>query len=405
MHEAVIIDAVRIPRAISKPQGSYAALSAVDLLHPLFKALEERNALDTQQVDDVLLGCVTQTADQGANIAKTASLYAGWSNSISGCTLNRFCCSGLDAVNLGAAKIAAGIEQLVVAGGVEHMSRVPMFSDQGAWFSNPAVAAQTRFVHMGVAADLIASRNHFSRAELDQITLQSHQRAREATDQQRFQRSLVPVPVGFGNNTTAIPLVEQDEAIRSLTPERLAKLPTAFDQQCDESRKTVSSVYPNVKLTSHHSIANAPAIVDGASLLLLASPDMAQQQQWQPRARIVTFANASCEPVQMLTGHVLATEKILRANQLDAEQIDLWEVNESFAASILYYQRHFSIREQQINVNGGAIAMGHPLGATGGNLIATLLDELERRHLHRGMVAICGGAGVGVATLIERIIP
>jgi acetyl-CoA C-acetyltransferase len=399
MQSAVIVDAVRIPRASIRGTAAYGALKPVDLLQPLFTALAERNQLDSAEVEDVLLGCSTQNGDQGANIAKIAALYSGWSEQVSGVTLNRFCCSGLDAINLAASKIMSGMESVLVAGGVEQLSAVPMFSDRGAWYSDPKVMKATRFMHMGLSADLIASQQGFSREHLDSCALQSHQRATTAASNGYFNRSLIPVR--DHNNLT---LLGSDNTVRpQLSRQQLTALPSSFADFVQQGQALVSKIYPNTKLEAFHTAGNSPALVDGASLLLLASEDACSRLSLTPRARIVHYANASDEPVRMLTGHLRATEKLFAATGLQASDIDLWEVNESFAASVLYFQQYFNIANEQLNVNGGAIALGHPLGATGGNLMGTLLDELERRNLKRGIVAICGGAGVGVTTLIERL--
>ena len=400
MQEVMIVDAVRIPRALSGGKAPvYGALKPLDLLKPLFQALTERNQFDSQQVEDVLLGCATPHGGQGANIAKIASLYAGWSEQVSGVTLNRFCCSGLDAINLGASKIMAGMESLIVAGGIEQLSAVPMFSDQGAWYSDPEVMRATRFVQLGVAADIIASQQGYSRQQLDQLSLASHARAATATAQGYFSGSLIPLSDDQGEL-----LLAADNAIRrTSTASQLAAMPTLFNPLIDSTRSLVAEVYPQLSLSACHSIGNSPALVDGASLVLLASAERCRALGLTPRARLRHFANASDEPVKMLTGHIRATEKMFKATGLQPEQVDLWEVNESFAASVLNFQHSFAINDQRLNVNGSAIAMGHPLGATGGNLLGMLIDELERRDLQRGVVAICGGAGVGVASLIERV--
>ncbi len=396
---AYIIDAVRIPRARAKGENSlYANLKPVDLLKPLFNAISERNNINSSQVEDVLLGCSTQSGDQGANIAKIAALYAGWSQNVSGVTLNRFCCSGLDAINMGAAKIMSGMEDLVVAGGVEKLTSVAMFADKGAWFSDPKVMEKTRFLHMGLAADLIASQENYSREQLDSLALKSHKKASAARQKGYFNHSLVPVV-----NNENQPYLEHDEAIRpSINSQALAQLPASFSDYVEHGQKVVSQVYPHDTLKAIHSAGNSPALVDGASLVLLASKRKCEELNLTPRARIRHFSNASDEPVKMLTGHIKAMEKMLKATGLTADDIDLWEVNESFAASVLKFQKHFAINENKLNVNGSAIAMGHPLGATGGNLVGILLDELERQGKERGVVAICGGAGVGVVTMIER---
>lgn len=400
MQQALIVDAIRIPRAKAKTgEGAYAGLKPVDLLKPLFNGLTERNQFSSSEVEDVLLGCATQSGGQGANLGKIASLYAGWSDSVSGASINRFCCSGLDAINLGASKILSGMESVVVAGGVEQLSQVPMFSDKGAWYSDADVMKATRFMHMGLAADLIASQQGFSRQQLDQLALRSHQRAANASKLGYFDKSLVAI-----KDPQGLALLSHDNNIRGDTD--LAKLSTLspiFADFVASAQPLIKQVYPQSQLQTLHTRGNAPALVDGASLVLLASADACKRLNLTPRARLRHFANASDEPVRMLTGHLRSTEKLLRATGLRPDDIDLWEVNESFAATVLMYQRQFNIDDDRLNVNGSAIAMGHPLGATGGNLLATLLDELERRDLGRGIVSICGGAGVGVTTLIERV--
>ena len=400
MNQAYIVDAVRIPRARAKgKEGAYGNLQAIELLEPLFHAIEARNHLDSSQVEDVLLGCNTQTAQQGANLAKISALYAGWSDKVPGVTINRFCCSGLDAINMGAAKIMSGMESLVVAGGVEKISSVPMFSDNGPWFSDPKVIQKTRFLHMGLAADLIAQQQDYSRETLDALALQSHQRAAHASKNNYFSNSLIPIKDKQGK-----PVINQDDCIREhINIEKLSQLPTSFSDFTEVGQAVVNQVYPHDKLQALHSAGNSPALVDGASLILLASEKKCLELNLKPRARIRYFSNASDEPVKMLTGHIRAMEKMLDATGLKASDIDLWEVNESFAASVLNFKKHFKIQDSQLNVNGSAIAMGHPLGATGGNLLGMLLDELERQQKKLGVIAICGGAGVGVVTLIERM--
>jgi acetyl-CoA C-acetyltransferase len=399
MSEAFIVDTIRLPRAKAHPvKGAYAALKPVDLLKPLYDALLERNSFSSADVDQVLLGCSSQVFDQGTNIAKISALNAGWADSVSGITLSSFCCSGLDAINLGASKLMAGIDSVVVAGGIEQLSRVHMFADKGAWHCDPEVMRNTRFMHMGLAADLIACIGGFSREQLDSLALQSHQRARAATKAGYFSRSLIGVKGTHGK-----PLLEADDAIRDgLDLATLAALPASFTEQLPVGQLQVDRVYAPLQLQAIHSAGNAPALVDGASLVLMANAETCARKGWTPRAKVQFFANASDEPVQMLTGHLRATEKLLQRTGLAAADIDLWEVNESFAASVLLYQRHFSIDSDKLNVNGGAIAMGHPLGASGGNLIGMLVDEMERRDLKRGVASICGGAGLGVATLITR---
>jgi len=399
--DAYIVDAVRTPRGKASPKGSLRSVKPVKLLDPLYKALQERNQLDTQEVEDILLGCVTQTGEQGADIAKISALYAGWSEHISGTTLNRFCASGLDAIHLAASKVHSGMEDLLVSGGVESVSRVPMFSDKGAWFADPEVNKATRFVHMGISGDLIANLEGFSRQELDEYAIRSQQRAAKATEAGYFSPSLIPIRDSEGNA-----LLTKDELIRgSSTTEQLAEFPPTFEKIDPQGAQyRALKRYPELKAFEflHHK-GNSPALADGAALLLLANKAKAQELQLPIRARILSFANCSVEPILMLTGGQLAVQKALKKAGLSPQDIDLFEFNEAFAATVLKFQRDLNIDPEKLNPNGGTIAMGHALGATGGMLMATLLDELERRELRYGVVAISGGAGVGAATVIERI--
>ena len=399
MNDAFIVDAVRIPRAkVNAEGGAYAQLKPVDLLAPLFNAISSRNNLPSDAVEDVLLGCSTQSGDQGSNIAQIAALYAGWSDQVSGATINRFCCSGLDAINLAASKIMSGMEHIVVAGGIEQISQVPMFADKGPWFSDKNVMKKTKFLHMGLSADLIATQNNYQRSDLDQLAEDSHKRAAYAQQNGYFAKSLITIKDKDGNA-----ILESDNGIReNISKEKLAALPASFTAFKDMGQFVVDQVYKD-QLQTLHSPGNSPALVDGASLVLIASERACEKYALTPRARIRHFANGSDEPVKMLTGHITATQKLLNACKLTPQDIDLWEVNESFASSVMNYRDHFSIDNTKLNVNGSAIAMGHPLGATGGNLMGILLDELERQGLKRGIVSICGGAGVGVTTLIECI--
>ena len=388
---AYVIDALRVPRLkVSKGGNAYQSLRPVDLLKPLFTALVERHQFDSAAIEDVLLGCNTQINGQGANIAKTAALYAGLGDGVSGATINRFCCSGQDAINMAAAKLMSGMEHLLIAGGVEQISQVPMFTDKGDWFSEPSVMKQTRFMHMGLSAELIAAMQKISKEQLNEYSLLSHQRAASAVAEGYFSNSIVSADD------------KNDDAIRaSLNVEQLSALPPAFSSELEQVKPMFEKAGIPIPV-AQHTVANAPALVDGASLVLMASKPACEQHGLTPRARVTHYSNASDDPVIMLTGHIQATEKLLKASKLKASDIDLWEVNESFAASVINYQQHFGINDDDLNVNGGAIAMGHPLGATGGILLGMLLDEMERRDVRRGVFAIPGGAGVGTATLVER---
>lgn len=390
--DAYIIDAVRTPRGKAKKTGALHSLRPVELVARVLNAIAERNSLDTDRVDDLILGCVTQVGGQGANIAKTAALFAGWSDAVPGMTVNRFCSSGLDAVGLAAAKLSSGMADLLCAGGVESMSRVPMFGDEGAWFSDPKVAAATHFVHMGVAADLVATIEAIGRSDLDAYAARSHRRAIAAD----FSRSMIAV-----NDDDGRLLLDHDELVREdLGLDALAALPPLFAETPVPA--VVGERYPSVELRPSHTIATAPGIADAASAVLLSTRERASEHGFRPKARIRAVASVSVEPVQMLHGNIAATRAALARAKLDLADIDLFEVNESFAAVPIQYQRKLRIDSEKLNVSGGAIALGHPLGATGGILLATLLDDLTRTDGELGIVSICGGAGVATALVIER---
>ena len=399
--EAYIFDAIRTPRGLAKETGALRSLPPIELLKTLYQALFRRNPIDSALIEDVILGCVTQVNEQGANLAKISSLYAGLSQQISGVTLNRFCASGLDAIIYAAAKIHSQLEQLVIAGGVESMSRVPMLSDQGAWFFDKKVAKETRFIHMGVSADLIATLEAFTREELDQYAVNSHQRALSATRAGHFQRSIIPVYSEAG----AL-LLDKDENIREgLSLEKLSRFAPLFGEVGAAGQDAlVLSQYSQLAQINHlHHAANAPAMVDGASMLLIGSLSMGARLGLRPRAKIVSFANTCVEPMIMLTATAPALQKALRLADKTIKDLDLVECNESFSATVLSFIKHAGLDAARVNVNGGAIAMGHPLGATGGALTSTLLDELERRDQRLGAVVICAGAGIGQAMIIERL--
>jgi acetyl-CoA C-acetyltransferase len=396
---AYILDAVRTPRGAAKKSGALRDVKPIELLAQLLAALQERNQLETSRVDDIVLGCVTQINEQGANLAKIASLYAGWHESVSGVTLNRFCASGLDAVGYAALKIHAGMDQLVVAGGVESVSRTPMFADEGAWFADPEVSEAVRFVHMVISADIMASLERFEREELDHLAMQSHLRAARAERESLFTQSRIPVRARDGSV-----LLDRDELIREDTSmEKLSQLePSARKIGMGNAKEWTQARYSNLAEVVHlHHSGNSPSLADGASLLLIGNEKMARTENLRPRARIIAIANTASDPL-LLTGGQKATEKVLAQAGLQASEIDLFEVNEAFAATVLKYQRDLKIDPDKINPYGGAIAMGHALGATGGMLVTTLLDALEHRGLKRGLIAISGGAGVGTAMIIER---
>ncbi|MCB9730573.1 MAG: acetyl-CoA C-acetyltransferase [Deltaproteobacteria bacterium] len=401
MMDAFILDAVRTPRGKAKDAGSLHKVKPIELIAGLMRAAQGRNALPSAEVDDVILGCVTATGEQGANIAKIAALYAGWNHHVSGVTINRFCASGLSAVGMAATQVSTGMAGLVVAGGVESLSRVPMYSDGGAWFSDPDVARVSGFINMGISADLIATLEGYERAELDAYGLRSQQRARAARDTNRFRRSLVPVDDEEGR-----PLLARDELIRDTASlAELASMPALFTRIGTQGANDLAlSRYPEAQKIRHlHHLGTSPSLADGASLVLVGNRAKAHALGLRARARIRAVANYSVEPVIMLTGNVEASQRALRLAGAETRDVDLFEVNESFASVMLHYIRALDVDEERFNVNGGAIAMGHPLGATGGMLVATVLDELERRDKTLGLVSICGGAGVATAMVIERV--
>lgn len=399
MKPVYIYDAIRSPRARAKENGGLHDLLPHDLLKSLYSSLVERTGLDPAMVGDVLLGCVTQHGEQAANIAKTSTLYAGWPSSVGGLTVNRFCSSGIDAISIGMLKIAAGQEDVIVAGGVEMMSRVPMLSDQAKVFMDPAFAAQCQMLMMGSGADLIGTLNGVSREQADAIAVQSQQRAALARENGYF-KSIVPV-----YNPVKDITVSEDECIRpGATIEALGELPPAF---AGIGAKGVDALQlasnPGLDQIHHiHTAGNSPAMADAASLLLLGDASLGEKLGIAPRARIVAGATASDDPLQVLTGCVASTRKLMAQQDLCADDVDLFELHEAFAATVAKCQRDLGIGDDKLNVNGGVIALGHPMGATGAIMTGVLLDELERRDRKRGIVAASGAGGAGSALLIER---
>ncbi|PKM30281.1 MAG: acetyl-CoA acetyltransferase [Gammaproteobacteria bacterium HGW-Gammaproteobacteria-11] len=401
MSEALIFDAVRTPRGKGKRDGSLYSVKPVNLMAAVLRTLQQRNDLDTAQVDDIVLGCVTPVGDQGADIAKTAALVADWHESVAGVQINRFCASGLEAVNLAAMKIRSGFEELVVAGGVESMSRVPMGSDGGAWALDPQTNMHAQFVPQGIGADLIATLEGFSRAEVDAFALRSQQKAAQARATGAFARSLMPV-----TDQNGIVLLDQDEFIRAdTTLEGLAALKPSFAGMGQMGFDAAAlRRYPWVEAIQHvHTPGNSSGIVDGAVAMLIGSEAAGRAQGLTPRARILATAVTSTDPTIMLTGPAPATRKALRKAGLEIADIDLFEVNEAFASVVMKFMKELQVPEHKVNVNGGSIAMGHPLGATGCIILATLLDELEARQLRYGLATLCVGGGMGIATIIERL--
>ncbi|WP_288100217.1 MULTISPECIES: acetyl-CoA C-acetyltransferase [Pseudomonas] len=401
MTQALIFDAIRTPRGKGKADGALHSVKPVNLVAGLFTALQQRTALDTSQVDDVVLGCVTPVGDQGADIAKTAAQVADWDVSVAGVQINRFCASGLEAVNLGAMKIRSGFEDLVVVGGVESMSRVPMGSDGGAWALDPQTNLHSHFTPQGVGADLIATLEGFSRQDVDAYALHSQQKAARARADGSFNKSLVPV-----QDQNGIILLDHDEFIRAdSTLEGLGKLKPSFEMMGQMGfDATALRVYSHVERINHvHTPGNSSGIVDGAALMLIGSEAKGRALGLQPRARIVATAVTSTDPTIMLTGPAPATRKALAKAGLRVEDIDLFEVNEAFASVVLKFIKDMAVDPDKVNVNGGSIAMGHPLGATGCAILGTLLDELENRRLRYGLATLCVGGGMGIATIIERL--
>ena len=401
MTDALIYDHLRTPRGKGKKDGRLHQATPVWLLRGLLQGLQRRLALDTALVDDVVLGCVTPVGEQGADIARTAVLDAGWAESVAGVTLSRFCASGLEAVNLAAAKVASGFEDFVVAGGIESMSRWTMGSDGGAWFMDPRINQGVSFIPQGIGADLIAMLEGFSRHDLDAYALQSHQRAAAARADGRFSRSVVPV-----HDIAGLLMLAEDETIRvNATMEAMAKLEPSFAAMGAMGfDATALRKYTTVeKITHVHHAGNASGIVDGAALMLVGSRDAGARAGLRARARIRAAAVIGSEPTIMLTGPTPACRKALAKAGLQASDIDLWEINEAFAAVPMKTARDLGVSLDRVNVNGGAIAMGHPLGATGCIILGTLLDELERRDLSLGCATLCVGGGMGIATIIERI--
>jgi len=401
MFDAYLYDHVRTPRGRGKKDGGLHQASPVWLLRTLLQALQSRLQLDTALVDDLVLGCVTPVGEQGADIARTAVLDAGWAESVAGVTQSRFCASGLESINLASAKVASGFERLVVAGGVESMSRWPMGSDGGAWVMDPRVNQALAFVPQGISADLIASLEGFDRAAVDAFAVQSHQRAAAAREQGLFSKSLITV-----RDIAGLTLLAQDETIRPATTlESLAKLDPSFAMMGQMGfDATALRKYTTIEQISHvHHAGNSSGIVDGAALMLVGNKAGGEAAGLKPRARIRAAAVIGSEPTIMLTGPTLACQKALKQAGMSAADIDLWEINEAFAAVPLKTARDLGVSLDRVNVNGGAIAMGHPLGASGCVILGTLLDELERRNLSTGCATLCVGAGMGIATIIERV--
>ena len=401
MSEAYIIDAIRTPRGKGKKDGSLHQVKPITLLTTLLNELKDRHQLDTSKVDDIVLGCVTPIADQGADIAKTAAIAAGWDNDVAGVQINRFCASGLEAVNMAAMKVRSGWEDIVVAGGVESMSRVPMGSDGGPWALDPETNMACDFIPQGIGADLIATIDGYSREDVDTFAENSQKKAAAAQAKGYFNQSIVPV-----KDKAGVTILAQDEFIKpTTTAEGLAKLNPSFAMMGQMGFDAIAlQKYPEVGQINHvHHAGNSSGIVDGAAVVLIASEKAVQAQGLKPRAKVLATALVGSDPTIMLTGPAPAARKALEKAGLTIDDIDLFEVNEAFAAVVMRFITELKVDPAKVNVNGGAIAMGHPLGATGAMILGTLLDELERQGKKRGLATLCVGGGMGIATIIELV--
>ena len=401
MSEAYIIDAIRTPRGKGKKDGSLHQVKPISLLTGLLNELKDRHGLDTSKVDDIVLGCVTPIGDQGADIAKTAAIAAGWDNDVAGVQINRFCASGLEAVNLAAQKVRSGWEDLVVAGGVESMSRVAMGSDGGPWALDPETNMACDFIPQGIGADLIATIDGYSRADVDQFAEQSQKKAAAAQANGYFNASVIPV-----KDRAGVVILDKDEFIKpTTTAEGLSKLNPSFATMGQMGFDAIAlQKYPEVGAVNHvHHAGNSSGIVDGAAVVLIASEQAVKEQGLKPRAKVLATALVGADPTIMLTGPAPAARKALAKAGLTIDDIDLFEVNEAFAAVVMRFINEMKIDPAKVNVNGGAIAMGHPLGATGAMILGTLLDELERQGKKRGLATLCVGGGMGIATIIELV--
>lgn len=402
MNEAFIYDAVRTPRGRGKPDGGLHTVTAVELAATPLRALRQRHDLQTGQIDDVILGCVDPIGEAGGNIARAAVFAAGFDQSVPGMQINRFCASGLDAVNMAFAQIASGQNELVVAGGVESMSRIGIGASGGAWPVDPSVAVPSYFMPQGVSADLIATKYGFSRDDVDAYAVQSQQRAGNAWQEGLFAKSIVPVHAPHGET-----LLDRDEHMRPDTNmQSLAALQPSFALMGEMGGFDAVAIeaHPEIELINHmHHAGNSSGIVDGAAAILIGSKEAGRRAGLAPRARIRACASIGSEPALMLTGPVDVTRKLFARTGFSFNDLDLIEINEAFASVVLRYLQAFDLDREKVNVNGGAIAMGHPLGATGAMILGTVLDELERRDLSTAIVTLCIGAGMGTATIIERV--
>jgi acetyl-CoA C-acetyltransferase len=402
MTDAFIYDHVRTPRGRGKADGALHEVTSLNLAAQTLGAIRERNKLDPAQVDDVVLGCVDPVGEAGGDIARVAAIMAGFGDTVPGIQINRFCASGLDAVNFAAAQVMSGQHDMTIGGGVESMSRVGIGAAGGAWPVDPSIALKSYFVPQGISADLIATKYGFSRDDVDAYAVESQKRAGKAWDEGRFKNSVIKI-----KDVNGITLLDKDEHMRpTTTMQTLAQLSPSFVQMGELGGFDAVAVqrYPEFESVNHvHTPGNSSGIVDGAAAVLVGNAEAGKRAGLKPRARIRAFANIGSEPSIMLTGPVPVTEKVLKKAGMTTKDIDLFELNEAFASVVLRYMQAFDIDHDRINVNGGAIAMGHPLGATGAMILGTVLDELERRDLSTALVTLCIGVGMGTATIIERV--
>jgi acetyl-CoA C-acetyltransferase len=402
MTDAFIYDHVRTPRGRGKVDGALHEVTALNLATQTLAALRNRNSLDAAMVDDVVMGCVDPVGEAGGDIARVAAICAGYGNGVPGVQINRFCASGLDAVNFAASEVMAGQHDMTVGGGVESMSRVGIGASGGAWPVDPAIALKSYFLPQGISADLIATKYGFSRDDVDAYAVQSQQRTAAAWDEGRFARSVIPV-----EDPNGITILAKDEHMRpQTTMQSLAQLKPSFDQIGEFAGFDAVAIqaHPEIEAINHvHHAGNSSGIVDGAAAVLIGSAEAGRRAGLKPRARIKAFANIGSEPAIMLTGPLDVTQKVLRKAGMSLNDIDLIEVNEAFASVVLRFMQFFDLDSKKINVNGGAIAMGHPLGATGAMILGTAIDEMERRNAATALVTLCIGIGMGTATIVERV--
>lgn len=402
MTEAFIYDAVRTPRGKGRASGALHEVTPMRLATTVLESVRDRNELDTSLVDDVVLGCVAPVGEQGADIARVAVIQANYAETVAGVQINRFCASGLEACNMAAAKVLSGQADMAIGGGVESMSRIPMGSDGGAWATDPAVAMPTYFVPQGISADLIATKYGMSRADVDSYAVESQKRAKRSWDEGRFKKSIIPV-----KDINGLTVLDRDEHLRpETTMQSLASLDPSFTMMGEQFGfdSVAMQRYPDVERIEHvHHAGNSSGIVDGAAAVLIGNAEGGRKAGLKPRARIRAFTSVGSEPTIMLTGPSFAAEKALKIAGMTPSDIDLWELNEAFASVVLRFMQVLNIPHDKINVNGGAIAMGHPLGATGAMILGTMVDELERSDKNTALVTLCVGAGMGIATIIERV--